>query len=72
MGDKGRSLDEVRDVIFKIGLSGQHELDISEQEETHVFQDDVGGGTSLLWSCCASYMPASRRSSQGCTLSIKR
>jgi len=48
----GKTLDEVREVAFEIGLQGQYSLDINDPKETHVLRSLPGRTFSALELLC--------------------
>ena len=44
----GKSLDEVREVAFEIGMLGQYGLDINDPKETHILRSLQGRTFSAL------------------------
>jgi hypothetical protein len=44
----GKSLEEVREIAFEIGMLGQHGLDINDPRETHVLRALPGRAFSAL------------------------
>lgn len=61
---RGKSLEEVREIAFEIGMLGQHGRDEIDRRETHV-RRGLPGRSSRRWSCCASCTVDSSRSSRG-------
>jgi tetratricopeptide (TPR) repeat protein len=51
----GKSLDEVREITFEIGLQGQYGLDINDPKETHVLRSLPGRTFSALELLCIMY-----------------
>ena len=51
----GKTLDEVREVAFEIGLQGQYGLDINDPKETHVLRSLPGRTFSALELLCIMY-----------------
>ena len=51
----GKSLDEVREIAFEIGLQGQYGLDINDPKETHVLRSLPGRTFSALELLCIMY-----------------
>ncbi|MBN1236657.1 MAG: tetratricopeptide repeat protein [Methanotrichaceae archaeon] len=51
----GKSLQEVREIAFEIGMLGQHGLDINDPTETHVLRSLPGRVFSALQLICIMY-----------------
>ena len=51
----GKTLDEVREVAFEIGLQGQYGLDINDPKETHILRSLPGRTFSALELLCIMY-----------------
>ncbi len=51
----GKTMDEVREVAFEIGLQGQYGLDINDPKETHVLRSLPGRTFSALELLCIMY-----------------
>ena len=51
----GKSLEEVREITFEIGMLGQYGLDINDPEETHVLRSLPGRTFSALELVCIMY-----------------
>ena len=51
----GKSLDEVQEVAFKVGLQVQYGLDINDPKETHVLRSLSGRTFSALELLCIMY-----------------
>jgi hypothetical protein len=51
----GKSLEEVREIAFEIGMLGQHGLDINDPRETHVLRALPGRTFSALELLCIMY-----------------
>ena len=51
----GKTLDEVREIAFEIGLQGQYGLDINDPKETHVLRSLPGRTFSALELLCIMY-----------------
>jgi hypothetical protein len=51
----GKTLNEVREVAFEIGLQGQYGLDINDPKETHGLQSLLGRTFSALELLCIMY-----------------
>ena len=60
----GKTLDEVREVAFEIGLQGQYGLDINDPKETHVLRSLPGRTFSALELLCIIYA-GSKESKKG-------
>ncbi len=52
---RGKSLDEVREIAFEIGMLGQQGLDINDPQETHVLRALPGRTFSALELVCIMY-----------------
>ncbi len=52
---RGKSLDEVREIAFEIGMLGQHGLNINDPQETHVLRALPGRTFSALELVCIMY-----------------
>ncbi|MDD2755343.1 MAG: tetratricopeptide repeat protein [Methanothrix sp.] len=52
---RGKSLDEVREIAFEIGMLGQNGLDINDPNETHVLRSLPGRVFSALELVCIMY-----------------
>ena len=50
-----KSLEEVREITFGIGMLGQHELDINDSQEMHVPRALLGRAFSALELLCIMY-----------------
>jgi hypothetical protein len=61
---RGKSLQEIQEITFEIGMLGKYGLDINDPQESHV-RGRCRGGSSQRCSSSASCMPASRGSSWG-------
>jgi len=51
----GKTLDEVQEIAFEIGLQGQYGLDINDPKETHVLRSLPGRTFSALELLCIMY-----------------
>jgi hypothetical protein len=51
----GKTLDEVREVTFEIGLQGQYGLDINDPTETHILRSLHGRTFSTQELLCIMY-----------------
>jgi len=65
----GKSLDEVREITFEIGLQGQYGLDINDPRR-RMSCGRCRGRPAPPWSCCASCTPAARGSSRGIDIGV--
>lgn len=52
---RGKTLDEVRNIAFEIGMLGQQGLDINDPKETHVLRSLPGRTFSALELICIMY-----------------
>lgn len=51
----GKSLEEIREISFEIGMLGTYGLDINDPQETHVLQALPGRTFSALQLICIMY-----------------
>jgi hypothetical protein len=56
---RGKSLQEIQEITFEIGILGKYGLDINDPQETYVLRE-LPGRASLCCSSSASCMRASR------------
>jgi len=66
---RGKSLEEIREISFEIGMLGQYGLDINDPKETHVLRRCRGGVISALQLVCIMYA-GFRRIESGMNLGI--
>ena len=52
---RGKSLEEIREITFEIGMLGRHGLDINDPQETHVLRALPGRVFSALELVCIMY-----------------
>ena len=52
---RGKSLEEVREIAFEIGMLGQYGLDINDPREMHVLRALPGRAFSALELLCIMY-----------------
>jgi len=52
---RGKSLEEIREISFEIGMLGRHGLDINDPQETHVLRALPGRVFSALELVCIMY-----------------
>lgn len=52
---RGRSMDQVREITFEIGMLGRQGLDINDPQETHVLRSLPGRTFSALELVCIMY-----------------
>ena len=52
---RGKSLEDIRDISFEIGMLGRHGLDINDPQETHVLRALPGRTFSALQLICIMY-----------------
>ena len=52
---RGKSLEEIREISFEIGMLGRHGLDINDPQETHVLRVLPGRVFSALELVCIMY-----------------
>ena len=52
---RGKSLPEVQEITFEIGMLGQHAQDINDPKETHVLRSLPGRTFSPLQLICVMY-----------------
>jgi hypothetical protein len=51
----GKSLEEIKEITFEIGMLGQHGLDINDPQEMHVLRSLPGRMFSALQQVCIMY-----------------
>jgi hypothetical protein len=52
---RGKSLEEIREIAFEIGILGKYGLDINDPQETHVLRALSGRTFSALELVCIIY-----------------
>jgi hypothetical protein len=52
---KGKSMEEIREIAFEIGMLGQYGLDINDPRSSHVLRSLPGRAISALQLICIMY-----------------
>ncbi|HON36240.1 MAG TPA: hypothetical protein PLY52_08040 [Methanothrix sp.] len=68
---RGKSLQEIQEITFKIGMLGQYGLEINDLKETHALRAARWGGPSRRCSLSASCKPGLQRIGPGVDIGVK-